>query len=86
MPYTAAREQNAITIQLKGIDINATESLAYNYFIPSQNLKNFIRYVGGIFIIEVIYKNILLLRLNKILMLVFMEQPIYRKNGYLKIL
>ena len=45
MPYTAAREQDTITIQLKGIDINATDSLAYNYFIPSQNLKNFIRYV-----------------------------------------
>ncbi len=45
MPYTAAREQDAIIIQLKGMDINGTESLAYNYFIPSQNLKNFIRYV-----------------------------------------
>ncbi|CAF0974994.1 unnamed protein product [Adineta steineri] len=45
MPYTAAREQNAIMIQLKGIDLNATDSLAYNYFIPSQNLKNFIRYI-----------------------------------------
>ncbi len=45
MPYTAAYEQDSIIIQLKGIDMNATESLAYNYFIPSQNLKNFIRYV-----------------------------------------
>ncbi len=45
MPYTAAREQDTITIQLKGIDINATDSLTYNYFVPSQNLKNFIRYV-----------------------------------------
>ncbi|CAF1008863.1 unnamed protein product [Adineta steineri] len=45
MPYTAAREQNSVMIQLKGIDLNATDSLAYNYFIPSQNLKNFIRYI-----------------------------------------
>jgi len=45
MPYTVAREQDSVTIQLKGIDVNATDSLAYNYFIPSQNLKNFIRYV-----------------------------------------
>jgi len=33
-----------------GIDINSTDSLAYNYFIPSQNLKTFIRYVSQIFI------------------------------------
>ncbi len=49
MPYTVAREQDSVTIQLKGIDVNATDSLAYNYFIPSQNLKNFIRYVCFIF-------------------------------------
>ncbi|CAF5027518.1 unnamed protein product, partial [Rotaria sp. Silwood1] len=45
IPYTAAHEQDTITIQLKGIQINATDSLAYHYFIPSQNLKNFIRYI-----------------------------------------
>ncbi|UJR23738.1 hypothetical protein I4U23_026715 [Adineta vaga] len=45
MPYTAAREQNTILIQLKGIENNATDSLGYNYFIPSQNLKNFIRFI-----------------------------------------
>jgi hypothetical protein len=45
MPYTAAREQHEIVIRLKGIDTNATDSLAYNYFIPNQNLKNFLRYV-----------------------------------------
>ena len=45
LPYTAARQQDSITIHLKGIDANAVDSLAYNYFIPSQNLKNFIRYV-----------------------------------------
>ncbi|CAF1036217.1 unnamed protein product [Adineta ricciae] len=44
-PYTAAREQDSILIQLKGIESNATESLSYNYFIPSQNLKNFIRFI-----------------------------------------
>lgn len=45
LPFTAARERDSITIQLKGTDMNATESLAYHYFIPSQNLKNFIRYI-----------------------------------------
>jgi hypothetical protein len=45
MPYTATREQDNI-IQFKEADINATESLAYNNFIPSPNWKNFIRYVG----------------------------------------
>lgn len=45
MPYTAAREQKQIIIQLKNLDVNSTDSLAYHYFIPSQNLKNFIRYV-----------------------------------------
>ena len=45
LPFTAARERDSITIQLKGIDMNATESLAYNYFIPSQTLKNFIHYI-----------------------------------------
>ena len=46
MPYTAAREQTDIVLHLKGIEINATDSLAYNYFIPNQNLKNFVRYVS----------------------------------------
>lgn len=45
LPYTVAHEQDKISIQLKGNQANAAESLAYNYFIPSQNLKNFIRYV-----------------------------------------
>ncbi|CAF0742860.1 unnamed protein product [Rotaria sordida] len=45
IPYTVAYEQDTITIQLKGIQMNATDSLAYHYFIPSQNLKNFIRYI-----------------------------------------
>ncbi|CAF4329563.1 unnamed protein product [Rotaria socialis] len=31
--------------ELKRIQSNTTDSLAYNYFIPSQNLKNFIRYI-----------------------------------------
>jgi len=39
MPYIAACEQDSITVQLKGIDINTMESLACNYFIPNQNLK-----------------------------------------------
>jgi hypothetical protein len=46
MPYTAAREQTDIVLHLKGIEINATDSVAYNYFIPNQNLKNFVRYVS----------------------------------------
>jgi hypothetical protein len=33
---------------MSGIDINSTDSLAYNYFIPSQNLKTLICYVGHI--------------------------------------
>jgi hypothetical protein len=87
MPYTAAYEQDSIVIRLKGIDMNATESLAYNYFIPSQNLKNFIRYVCSIVPIEIRFKTILLLfRLNKIVLLVFMVQHIYRKSPCLKIL
>ncbi|CAM4857476.1 unnamed protein product [Rotaria socialis] len=45
MPYTAAHVQDTLTIYLKGIQSNTTDSLAYNYFIPSQNLKNFIRYI-----------------------------------------
>ena len=45
MPYTAAREQTDIALHLKGIEINATHSLAYNYFFLNQNLKNFICYV-----------------------------------------
>lgn len=85
MPYTAAREQDILTIRLKGIEVNATESLAYNYFIPSQNLKNFIRYVCQIFVLfKIGFEYILVCRLNKIHLLVFMVQHIYRKNHYLK--
>ena len=36
MPYIAACEQDSITVQLKGIDINTMESLACNYFITKQ--------------------------------------------------
>ena len=56
-PYTAAREQDSIFIQLKGVESNATESLAYNYFIPSQNLKNFIRFVCVRFLVVQIEMN-----------------------------
>lgn len=84
MPYTAARERDSITIQLKGIDMNATESLAYNYFIPSQNLKNFIRYVRFGSIIDRL-SAILFFRLNKIRSLVSMAQLISRRNPYSKI-
>ncbi|CAF4845387.1 unnamed protein product, partial [Rotaria socialis] len=34
MPYTAAHVQDTLTIYLKGIQSNTTDSLAYNYFIP----------------------------------------------------
>lgn len=36
-------------IIMLGIEMNSTDSLAYNYFIPSQNLKTFIRYVSYIY-------------------------------------
>lgn len=78
MPYTAARQQDSITIHLKGIDTNATDSLAYNYFIPSQNLKNFIRYVCFLSPCKRIL--ILFFRSNKILMSACMVQHIFRRN------
>lgn len=46
MPLIAAKEQKEVVIHLKNIESNSTDSLAYNYLIPNQNLKNFIRYVS----------------------------------------
>ncbi len=57
MPYTVAQEQSTITIHLKGIDMNSTDSLAYNYFIPSQNLRTFIRDVSRIYSLK--YREII---------------------------
>jgi hypothetical protein len=62
MPYTVAKEQNIITIQLKGININSTDSLAYNYFIPSQTLRTFIHYVSEIYQLK--YRKIIYFSLD----------------------
>ncbi|CAF0737811.1 unnamed protein product [Didymodactylos carnosus] len=47
LPYTIVHDQalQTVTICLKGAESNSTDALAYNYFIPSQNLKNFSRYI-----------------------------------------
>ncbi|CAF1023821.1 unnamed protein product, partial [Didymodactylos carnosus] len=47
LPYVIVHEQSLQTVNicLKGIESNSTDALAYNYFIPSQNLKNFLRYI-----------------------------------------
>lgn len=45
MPLIAAREQKELVIYLKNIETNSTDSLAYDYLIPNQNLKNFLRYI-----------------------------------------